>query len=46
LGTLIFEWEAGGLEAKLMLDGKILKHAGLLDFSHAKDAHEGAKYYA
>lgn len=44
LGTLIFEWEAGGMEAQIMLDGKIVYSH---NFMHtAKDAPDGNRFYA
>lgn len=47
LGTLIFEWDAGAIEAKLLLDGKILYHTDLKsDPSLVKDAPEGNRFYA
>jgi hypothetical protein len=43
LGTLIFEWDEGGKEAQLMLDGKIVLNP-ILKFK--KDAPDGNKFYA
>lgn len=43
LGTLIFEWEKGWKEAKLMLDGKISVTPNL---KFSKDAPDGNKFYA
>lgn len=43
LGTLIFEWEEGGKEAQLMIDGKVaLSH----DIKFRKDAPDGNRFYA
>ena len=48
LGTLIFEWEAGAIEAKLLLDGKVLYHPNLKDqeLSLSKEVKDGNKFYA
>lgn len=43
LGTLIFEWEKGGKEAKMMLDGKIGLNP---EIKYQKDAPDGNKFYA
>ena len=48
LGTLIFEWDAGAKEARLMLDGKIVLHPDVLKEGgkDAKTAKEGNRFYA
>ena len=43
LGTLIFEWEAGSILAKLLLEGKILCHT---DFPHMAKMTPDNKFYA
>jgi mannosyl-glycoprotein endo-beta-N-acetylglucosaminidase len=43
LGTLIFEWDAGAQEARLMLDGKIPMHP---DIKIVRDAPDGNRFYA
>ncbi|CDW80610.1 cytosolic endo-beta-n-acetylglucosaminidase [Stylonychia lemnae] len=48
LGTLIFEWDEGGKEAKLMLDGKIsmFYDENEQDMKFRKDAPDGNQFYA
>ena len=43
LGTLIFEWDEGGKEAQLLLDGKITVNSNI---KFLKDAPDGNKFYA
>lgn len=43
LGTLIFEWDEGGKEAKIMLDGHICYDP---EMKFKKNAPEGNKFYA
>lgn len=43
LGTLIFEWNEGGKEAQLMLDGKVSLSP---EMKFQKDAPDGNKFYA
>lgn len=42
LGTLIFEWERGGLEAETMLSGRVASEVGGL----GKEAPGGNRHYA
>ena len=47
MGTLIFEWEAGAIEAKLLLEGKLLYHTKMRKDSYIpKDTLDGNKFYA
>ena len=46
LGTLIFEWDHGGKEAKLMLDGKISLFLDDDNLKYCKDAPDGNRFYA
>ena len=41
LGTLIFEWDQGAKEARLLLDGQIS-----LDYLYKEDAPDGNHFYA
>ncbi len=43
LGTLIFEWEAGSIQAKLLLEGKVLCHT---DFPQISKMTPDNKFYA
>jgi mannosyl-glycoprotein endo-beta-N-acetylglucosaminidase len=44
LGTLIFEWEAGSIQAKIMLEGKVLCHTEFPKM--AKDSTDDNRLYA
>lgn len=44
LGTLIFEWEKGAKEAKLLLEGKIA--IDVKETKFVKDAPDGNRFYA
>lgn len=48
LGTLIFEWDAGAREAKLMLNGKQVLHPDVLKkgWKEPKDCTDGSRFYA
>jgi mannosyl-glycoprotein endo-beta-N-acetylglucosaminidase len=48
LGTLIFEWDAGAKEAKLMLNGQVVLHPDVLKkgWREPKVHSEGKRFYA